>query len=711
VQVARVRAALVSGQRTRIGQAAAFVGLGGLGKTQLAVEYGHAHRGAYPGGVYWFHADQDLEAQITRLAIDARWVSPQSEPAETLVIARQQLQLLRDALFIFDNVEDRRRIEALLPTGDRRSHVLLTSRHDQTGFALVELDVLGEADGIALLERVSGRSCGDADARRCAARIVARLDGLPLALEIVGAYLARRRSVTWPEVADRLERRGIDAPGLGDAPGFEQQSLTGHQANLRATLALDAEMLAENLELEKALEVLAWTAPASMGRDLLEALVCPDDLDELRDGLSLACALKIMQIEAVGGGNAPPRYRMHRLVQEVHRGAGEETRLLIPAATVLSRLGDWFEARREGAAGTEVFDGEQDHLEAALVRATDLGLLIETARLTWLKAYVPHYRDDHRTALTGVERALELLDTTPNDSMLLQSRLLVDRSYCVNRLGHYSRARAEASRALTLLRQLAEESPTQKVSEALAEALHALARTSIDANSGELARSCAEENLQLRLRLFGAADWRTGAAHRLLAEALTRFGEGRRALEMASADVEITLSVFGKWHRQTCFAYNMLGICRDSCGDRAGSLDAYLESHAIAERVLGPTHADTATQKFNLGVARCQLGQFDAGMRLVDEGIRLGIEARGVNHPSIFERRVTKLLIIGKHDRSKQAAAYQAIVKIRQDLPGDHPSLPMVRRVMDQIRPDGFRKEASSPSPSRPRPPKKPKRR
>lgn len=123
-----VREKLLRGRCASIGQAVSFQGLGGLGKTQLAVEYAHQFNDCYINGVIWINADQDIDAQLTTLADTAKWISPLSEHKDKLAVALQRVRSYSDTLLIFDNVEKHEDIEPYLPLSPASPHILITSR-------------------------------------------------------------------------------------------------------------------------------------------------------------------------------------------------------------------------------------------------------------------------------------------------------------------------------------------------------------------------------------------------------------------------------------------------------------------------------------------------------------------------------------------------------------------------------------------------------
>ena len=263
-----VRRQLTEGKRTAIGHTAAFQGLGGLGKTQLAVEYGTAYRDEYPKGVIWIHADQDIDAQLIHIATGANWLSPQSDHAVILDIARNRLRTFSYCLIIFDNVEDSTAIEPYLPEPDAHPHILVTSRTPQRDFVPVKLHLLDNDLSKELLLKESGRdenTLSDAE-QKAAEQIAESLGGLPLAIEIAGAYLSHLPSCRFQDYLAILQSN-IQTALRGEL----LSSYTRHEQDIFRTLQISGQVFAEAPLLEKILKVLAWSGSSFMGISLWPA--------------------------------------------------------------------------------------------------------------------------------------------------------------------------------------------------------------------------------------------------------------------------------------------------------------------------------------------------------------------------------------------------------------------------------------------------------
>ncbi|MEA3277182.1 MAG: NB-ARC domain-containing protein [Pseudomonadota bacterium] len=303
----RVRRQLIAGRRTAIGQTAVFQGLGGLGKTQLAVEYAYRYRDAYSNGVIWLTADQDLDAQLVDLAVKARWIAPESEHRFKLEIARRRLRSVSGCLIVFDNLEDPASIRDYLPEPLADPHILVTSRTEQPDFISVPIDLLDPDQSLRMLVQEAGREPDGDTEWKAASEIARSLAGLPLALELAGAYLSRR-PVAFQHYLELLRH------SLRQALPARFASLTSHEADLYSTLQVSEDVFAEEPLLQAVMDVLTWSGPAPMGLDLLAALVGVEDCAELTGALGLGTGLRILQ--PVPGAD---RYALHRLVREVRR--------------------------------------------------------------------------------------------------------------------------------------------------------------------------------------------------------------------------------------------------------------------------------------------------------------------------------------------------------------------------------------------------------
>ncbi|MET8976567.1 BTAD domain-containing putative transcriptional regulator [Streptomyces sp. NPDC004539] len=209
----------------------AVSGTAGVGKTSLAVHWGHRVRKSFPDGQLYVNlrgfdptgSSRD-PAEALRGFLDALEVTPARMPAGLDARAALYRTLLADRrmLVVLDNARDAGQVRPLLP-GSPGCLVLVTSRNRLTGLAaaegahLFDVDVLSPAEAASMLaDRIGGpRTAADPAA---VAGITARCAGLPLALAVVAARAAARPNLPLAALADELRDGNgrLDALDGGD---------------------------------------------------------------------------------------------------------------------------------------------------------------------------------------------------------------------------------------------------------------------------------------------------------------------------------------------------------------------------------------------------------------------------------------------------------------------------------------------------------------
>jgi hypothetical protein len=252
--LAEMDARLAGGAGPRL---VALCGLGGAGKTSVALEYAHRHLAE--AGVCWQFAAEDptvLAAEFAVLAaqLGAREIVDARDPVASVhaVLAGAQAGWL----LIFDNVTDRAAVARFVPPAGKGQVLVTTqSQHWPPGQAL-DVPVLDTDVAAAFLANRTG------DPDHAAARELATaLGGLPLALEQAAAYI-QASGTTLARYLPLLRDRQDHLLARGEA--------AGHPADVAATLGLALSRLADqNPAAAGLLRVLAFLAPEPVPLELL----------------------------------------------------------------------------------------------------------------------------------------------------------------------------------------------------------------------------------------------------------------------------------------------------------------------------------------------------------------------------------------------------------------------------------------------------------
>ena len=331
----------------------ALVGMGGIGKSQLAVAYAHAHRGTYPSGVYWVNAAAPLIAELATLgeSVGLREDSA-SEAERPMRRARAFIRHLDgrpDALLIFDNAADplvlRESAEGIArsPLGCR---LLFTTRRRDLDASFETIDVLVLPDDTALcllLSSEARRAVLDgarAGERETATAICKALGHLPLAIVLAAAYLAKFPRLALSSYLARLRREGALVTTAVARGGPRQQPMPQTGA---LQVALRAQW--DALGTEEARQVLKTAAllrdAAHVSRATLALLTGLSDQAESGYAAPLDEALRELSEWSLVEEPNEAAIRLHPLVREFAEARIEEREAFAEACS--TRLGDVLE--------------------------------------------------------------------------------------------------------------------------------------------------------------------------------------------------------------------------------------------------------------------------------------------------------------------------------------------------------------------------------
>lgn len=356
----------------RVMAVSALAGIGGVGKTTLAVHVAHQARSAFPDGQLYV----DLQGAGPRAAepetVLGSFLRALGTPDSAIPDSLEERSALyrsvldgRRVLVLLDNAKDAAQVRPLLP-GMEGCAALVTARVrmvDLAGAHLVDLDVMSPDEALQLFTKIVGAERVAAE-REAALDVVAACGFLPLAIRIAASRLAARRTWTVSVLAAKLadERRRLDELQAGDLAVKATFELGYGQLEPAQARAFRLLGLADGPDMSLAAAAAVLDLPTEVAEDLLEALVDTSLLESA----------------------APGRYRFHDLVRLYARACAErDEQPPGEREAAVARLLDFYLATAAGVYAIErPGDRTVEHLEPT--RYPGLSFADHRAALDWL---------------------------------------------------------------------------------------------------------------------------------------------------------------------------------------------------------------------------------------------------------------------------------------------------------------------------------------
>ncbi|WTO80678.1 FxSxx-COOH system tetratricopeptide repeat protein [Streptomyces sp. NBC_00210] len=612
---------------TRAVAVLALNGWGGVGKTQLAIEYAYRFSGEYELA-WWVRAEDAalIPEQLAALAVATGCARPDTPQAEAVAALGVELRTRARWLLVFDNAEDPAALAAYLPAAS--GHVLITSRNPRWHqvAAPVDVAVLARGESVALLQaRSRDLSARDAD------RLAAALDDLPLALVQAAETLT---AFTPDQYLALLERNPSDATEDGTPPDYPR--------SLAAQVKLSTQRLAEqDPDAAGLLQACALLAPEPFPLHACTPSKAAED-DEgngstvvrvLSDPRAVRRVLTVLDrfgLARVSGGSV----QLHRLTQAILRDQLNPDQHALAAHNASLLLAAAYPGDAADPATWPRWPDALPHLLA--VAPTDL----TTRKARHAAGDACWYLMDRGGARTVLPRLEELYRTWTGQlgrdhASTLGTAMILTRAY--SDTNDHTRARALAEDTLGRHRRiLGDDHPdTLTTGSNLANCLAALGQT-------EQAHALAEDTLTRRRRLLGEDHPNTLAAASNLALRLADLGQTEQARALGEDTLTRQRQVLGEDHPDTLTTAGNLAVDLAELDhtEQARALDS--DTLTRRRRVLGEDHPDTLTTAHNLTLRLADLGQTEQARTLGEDTLPRQRRVLGDNHPDTL--RVAALL-------------------------------------------------------------------
>jgi tetratricopeptide (TPR) repeat protein len=669
-------------------QAYALHGLGGIGKTQIALEYAYLHALEY-NAIFWIGAETVERVLSSLLRIAELLNLPERHEADQqrIVAAVQRwLSTHSQWLLIWDNLEDLDLLRRFLPP-TRQGAILVTTRSKALGTLAwgIELASMEQEEGMLFLLRRARMLQKDATSETLAQlaehmpgeyaiaeKLVNTMGELPLALDQAGAYIEE----TGCSLADYLyryeqqrfqllDRRGV--PG-GDHPHSVAATflLASERVEREQRAAADMLRLCALLHAEAIPEEIFVEGATHLGPELAVLTANPARFDQT---IAVLRSLSLVQRDP-----ETHTLSLHRLVQAVLRERMSEQEQAMWHQRMIHTLNGLFpEVTAEST--TNIWRQCERLLPHVLAGMTTLPHQIEDWELARVLGKAADYlceRAQYEHAEPLYERALYIGEQVLGPIHPDMAYLLTGSANLYQEQGKFEQAEPLFQQAIRIREQaLGPEHPL------VAHPLNGLAILYRKQGKFGQAESLYERAISIRAQALGPEHPLMARLLYNLAHLYQEQGKYAQAEPLFQRSLRIEEQAWGPEHPHVTYPLNGLGMLYRNQGKDEQAEPLFQRALHLLEQALGPEHLLVAYPLHNLAALCQRQGKYEQAEQLSQRALRIAEQVLEAGNPQIAHPLNGLADLYARQGKYELARPlYQRALHIQeQALRAEHPDL------------------------------------
>jgi len=556
----------------------AIAGLGGIGKTQTALEYAHRYKDYYHC-ICWVNAEtpNTILSSFQDFAKKNEDLKEEMKEAEVIIEAvRDWMQQNDNWLFIYDNAEDEKTLQPYLPaqTGTRQ-HILITSRNKRfMKSTAVNINVFTETEACDFIYKYTQKPADEHFKD-----LAKEMGYLPLALDQVGAYMFETKK----SYADYLSLYHEKSLSL-----LQKYRDNPEKQTAATTWEISLEKIRNNKAAKQLLHLCAFFDSENIFPAFFikarEAL--PDELKKsIEDQQNFDDAIAELTKYSLVSQDDDGILSIHRLVQEVIR---ERLKRFQPnwrnrCILILNGLRNFNFSTRKSR---DLFLILATHINAVTNEINDEDATEEVVNLYLFLGYGYNQLADYDLALEYYEKAKAIYE-----KVLGTEHPSTATTY--NNMAAVYRAKGDYDKALEYFGKA----------------------------------------IAIREKVLGKEHPDTAITYNNIALVYDNKGEYDLALEYYGKSLDVKEKVLDKEHPSMATTYNNMADVFRAKGDYDNALKYNNQALAIREKVQGTEHPDIATNYNNMALVYYNQGKYDLALEYYGKALTIRIKVLGAEHP------------------------------------------------------------------------------